>query len=187
MPPFSTPPRRRCCSAGNTAGSRPATLNRVPAWSDEQFLELLKQGLLNLRKDQLQKLYEGQSAAPPHRRITAGVHQLGAGGKGDERAHRLHLAREGKGGSDLREQLGVGMQKIVCGDGAGCLALEQAHELVHQGQLVLRMAPPLRCSMAMRHRHARCRANRRGASWESRPSVATRVSWSGAGAAPGPQ
>jgi hypothetical protein len=39
-------------------------MNRVPAWSDEQFLELLKQALLMLRKEQLQRLYEGRSAAP---------------------------------------------------------------------------------------------------------------------------
>ena len=30
------------------------------------------------------------------------------------------------------------MQEVCGGDGAGCLALEQAHQLVHQGQLVLR-------------------------------------------------
>ncbi len=40
------------------------------------------------------------------------------------------------------------------------------------------VAPPLRCSRAMRARPARCRANRRGASWGSRPMVSTRASWS---------
>jgi hypothetical protein len=38
-------------------------LNRVPAWKDEQFLALLKQALLNQRREQLQRLYEGRSAA----------------------------------------------------------------------------------------------------------------------------
>jgi hypothetical protein len=30
------------------------------------------------------------------------------------------------------------VQQVAGGDGAGCLALEQAHQLVHQGQLVHR-------------------------------------------------
>ena len=74
----------------------------------------------------------------PHRRFAAGVHQQGAVGQGDERADGGGLAGEEWGGSDLREQPGGGMQTIVCGDGAWGLALEQGHQLVHQGQLVLR-------------------------------------------------
>ena len=30
------------------------------------------------------------------------------------------------------------MQQVAPGDGAGCLALEQVHQLVHQSELVLR-------------------------------------------------
>lgn len=44
----------------------PLPLNRVPAWKDEQFLALLKQALLNQRREQLQRLYEGRSAAPTY-------------------------------------------------------------------------------------------------------------------------
>jgi hypothetical protein len=39
-------------------------MHRVPAWKDEQFLALLKQGLLTLRKEQLQRAYKGASALP---------------------------------------------------------------------------------------------------------------------------
>ena len=74
----------------------------------------------------------------PHRRFPAGVHQQGAVGQGDERADGFCLAGQERRGSDLREQSGGGMQQVARGDGAGCLALEQAHQLVHQGQLVLR-------------------------------------------------
>ncbi len=74
----------------------------------------------------------------PHRRFAAGVHQQGAVGQGDERADGFGLAGEECRGPDLREQPGGAVQPVGCGDGAGCLALEQAHQLVHQGQLVLR-------------------------------------------------
>jgi len=74
----------------------------------------------------------------PHRRFAAGVHQQGAVSQGDERADGRCLAGQERRGSDLREQSGGGMQKVGLGDGAGCLALEQAHQLVHQSQLVLR-------------------------------------------------
>lgn len=74
----------------------------------------------------------------PHRRFAAGVHQQGAVGKGNERADGFGLAGQERRGSDLREQPGGGVQEVARGDGAGCLALEQAHQLVHQGQLVLR-------------------------------------------------
>jgi hypothetical protein len=39
-------------------------MKRVPAWKNEQFLALLKQALLTQRKEQLQRIYEGASAAP---------------------------------------------------------------------------------------------------------------------------
>ena len=74
----------------------------------------------------------------PHRRFAAGVHQQGAVGQGDQRADGFGLAGQECRGSDFREQPGGGMQEVGRGDGAGCLALEQAHQLVHQGQLVLR-------------------------------------------------
>jgi hypothetical protein len=74
----------------------------------------------------------------PHRRFAAGVHQQGAVGQGDERADGFGLAGQERRGSDLRQQPGGGVQQVAWGDGAGCLALEQAHQLVHQGQLVLR-------------------------------------------------
>ncbi len=74
----------------------------------------------------------------PHRRFATGVHQQGAVGQGDERADGGALAGKERRGSDLREQLTGGVQLVGRGDGAGCLALEQAHQLVHQGQLVLR-------------------------------------------------
>lgn len=74
----------------------------------------------------------------PHRRFAAGVHQQGAVGQGDERADGGGLAGQERRGTDLREQPGGGVQQVARGDGAGCLALEQAHQLIHQGQLVLR-------------------------------------------------
>lgn len=74
----------------------------------------------------------------PYRRFAAGVHQQGAVGQGDERTDGFSLAGQKRRGSDLREQPGGGMQQVGRGDSAGCLALEQAHQLVHQGQLVLR-------------------------------------------------
>jgi hypothetical protein len=57
---------------------------------------------------------------------------------GDERADGFGLTGQECRGSDLREQPGGGMQQFGRGDGAGCLALEQAHQLVHQLQLALR-------------------------------------------------
>lgn len=51
---------------GNTPSSRPplSPMRRVPPWKDEQFLSLLKQALLTLRKEQLQRLFEGPTALP---------------------------------------------------------------------------------------------------------------------------
>ena len=74
----------------------------------------------------------------PHRRFAAGVHQQGAVGQGDERADGFCLAGKERRGSDLRKQPGGGVQEVCGGDGAGCLALEQDHQLVHQSELVLR-------------------------------------------------
>ena len=73
----------------------------------------------------------------PHRRFATGVHKQGAVGQGDERADGGALAGKKRRGSDLREQLSGGVQLVGRGDGSGCLALEQAHQLIHQGQLVL--------------------------------------------------
>ena len=73
-----------------------------------------------------------------HRRFAAGIHQQGAVGQGDQRSDGFGLAGQERRGSDLREQPGGGVQQVGRGDGPGCLALEQAHQLVHQGQLVLR-------------------------------------------------
>lgn len=39
-------------------------MNPVPARTEEQFLALLKQSLLLLRKEKLQRIYEGPSALP---------------------------------------------------------------------------------------------------------------------------
>ena len=49
---------------GNTLGTCLTPMHSVPAWKDEQFLALLKQGLLTLRKEQLQRTYKGASALP---------------------------------------------------------------------------------------------------------------------------
>jgi hypothetical protein len=56
--------RLHCSSDGNTIGSRPTTMNHVLNCSDEQFFVILKQALLMLRKQQLQRLHENRSAAP---------------------------------------------------------------------------------------------------------------------------
>ncbi len=69
--------------------------------------------------------------------LTGGIDQQGAVGQGDQgTGQRGFVGQEGRG-SQFLQQAGAGVKLVASADGVGGLLLEQAHDLVHQSQLLL--------------------------------------------------
>ena len=99
----------------------------------------------------------------------------------------LGLAGEERRGSDFREQPGGGVQLVGSGDGAGCLALEQAHQLVHEGELVVGDCATAQVLQGDTGKARKCRASRRGAYWGPGRRWRPGFTSVGVAAAPGPR
>lgn len=72
-----------------------------------------------------------------HAGLTGGIDQQGAFGQGDQGTGCALLARQQGGSAQLLQQPGAGVELVAGADGGGRLLLEQGHDLVHQGQLLL--------------------------------------------------